>query len=254
MSPSMARALAWRAAPVLLSACATVAPSPTRVIEIDTPQFSGVHYPVPDALPTLAQPPPSPPDDPRLASAAALPPLPVDAETAPPQLRNAAVRDRETDMLTHAYLRWIEQVYRIVRQLSAGGAMAEPLALRRWHADSLGEMGKMTESAAALEGAFVDLAQELGVDLGGSTQEPGRAGRVRLLFRLTACVRRDLAERTRDGLDSLDARRRGIDDGQLRAELMASPARIDKQTDDLIRQTSASLQCAQLAGRALGGP
>ena len=115
-------------------------------------------------------------------------------------------------------------------------------------------MGQLIEQAAALEGAFVDLAQAVGVDLAGVLQEPGRAGRVRLLFRLTACVRRDLAERTRDGLDYLDARRRGVEDAELRAALRQDSARIDKQTEDLIRQTSATLTCAQLAGRALGGP
>ncbi len=235
-------------------ACAPSAAQRPSVIEVETTRFDGVHYPVPSALPLMVQPPPSPMDDARLASTATVPPIALPLPVATADLHNAAIRDRETEMLTRQYLHWVEQMYRIVRQLSAGGAMADPLALRKWHADAVGEMGQLIEEAAALEGAFVDLAQDVGVDLAGSLYEPGRAGRVRLLFRMTACVRRDLAERTRDGLDYLDARRRGLEDAELRAALVATPAQIDHQTDALIRQTSATLTCAQLAGQTLGGP
>ncbi len=234
------------------TACSAAAPQRPRIIEVETARFDGVHYPVPDSLPILVQPPPSPPEDPRLASTAPVAPSNLELPVAGPDLHNAALRDHETEYLTRQYLRWVEQLYRIVRQMSSGGGMADPLSLRKWHGDNVSEMGALIEDAAALEGAFVDLAQLTGIDLAGSSQEPGRPGRVRLLFRLTACVRRDLAERTRDGLDYLDARRRGLDDAELRATMRSSPERIDKQTEDLIRQTSATLACAQLAGRAMG--
>ncbi len=255
MAQGARRVLACGAALALAGGCATAAPRRPQIIEIETTRFDGVQYPAPDPLPVTPQPPPSLPqaDDVRLASAAPVASAPVLALTAGPDLRNAALRDRETDFLTRAYLRWVEQIYTVVRQVSAGIAPADPLVLRKWHADAVGDMAQLIEEAAALEGAFVDLAQEQGIDLAGSTLDAGRAGRVRLLFRLTACVRRDLAERTRDGLDYLDARRRGVDDAELRATLLASPARLEKQTDDLIRQTSATLACAQRAGRVLGG-
>lgn len=242
------------AACLLGVACVSAAPKRPHIIEIETTRFDGVHYPVPEALPVLDQPPPSPPEDPRLASTASVARLDVVLPIASADLRNAAIRDNETERLIRAYLRWVEAMYRQVRQLGMGGAAADPLTLRKWHADLVGEMGQLIEQAAALEGAFVDLAQTVGVDLAGLMEEPGRAGRVRLLFRLTACVRRDLAERTRDGLDYLDARRQGVDDAEMRAALTENPRRIDRQTDDLIRQTSATLACAQLAGRALGAP
>jgi hypothetical protein len=237
-----------------LTACATTAPVTPHIIEIETTRFDGVHYPVPDASPAVPQPPPLPPEDPRLASTNAVARAPTLQLAAAADLHNAAVRDRETELVARQYLQTVEVMYQIVKHLGAGGAMADTLALRKWHADALADMGQLIEQAAALEGTYVDLAHETGVDLAGSLSEPGRAGRIRVLFRMTACVRRDLAERTRDGLNYLDARRRGVDDAEMRAALTSSPAEVDKRTDEMIRQTSATLACAQMVGRALGAP
>lgn len=232
-----------------LTACQTAVQKQPHIVLAEPPRFDGVHYPVPNALPVVAQPPPSPPQD--SAGTGVTTPL----EVAPtPDLRNAAIRDRETEHVARVYLQSVEQIYVIVKHLGAGGAMADSLALRKWHADALGEMSQLIEATAALEGAYVDLAHELGVDLAGAMQEPGSAGRIRLLFRMTACIRRDLAERTRDGLDYLDARRRGIDDAEMRAELTANPAAVEKRTEEMISQTSATFACAQLVARAIGGP
>ena len=236
---------------LLAIACSGAPSARPYLVEVETPRFDGVHYPVPDSLPVQLQPPPMLPDDPRLAVAAALPTVPW---AQAPDLHNAAIRDREIEIVARRYLQSVEQLYRIVRHMGAGGALADPLALRKWHADGVVDMGQLIEEAAALEATFVDLAHETGVDLGGPMQERGRPGRIRLLFRMTACVRRDLAERTHDGLDSADARRRGVDEADLRAALTADPAEIEKHMDETIRQTSATLACAQLVGRVLGGP
>ena len=239
---------------VALTGCATTAPAKPHIIEIETTRFDGVHYPVPDALPVIAQPPPAPSEDPRLASTSAVPRAPSLQLAPAADLHNAALRDHETEVVARQYLQTVEVMYQLVKHLGAGGAMADTLALRKWHADALADMGQLIEQAAALEGTYVDLAHATGVDLAGALSEPGRAGRIRVLFRMTACVRRDLAERTRDGLNYLDARRRGVDDAEMRAALTASPAEIDKRTEEMIRQTSATLACAQMVARALGGP
>lgn len=255
--PPRARLGALLLAVLVPLACATTRPRPLHIVEIETPRFDGVHYPTPQALPAVDQPPPSPPeelpvpDDLRLASMAPAAPQPAPPEPQP-DWHNAAVRDRETESLARHYLRQVELLYHLVRQLGpASPAGSDALLVRKWHADVIADMGFLIEQAAALEGVFVELAQQLNVDLAGATEAQGRAGRLRLLFRMSACIRRDLSERTRDGLAYLDARRRGIDDADLRP---GTPAELERQTEALIRQTTATLTCARLASRVLSRP
>lgn len=231
-----------------LLACSAPQSRQVRVIEVDLAHFEGIHYPKPHALP--------------LASPSALQPpaaLALDDHSTPtgdragvpepfleqiPDLRNAAVRDQETQDLARHYLLIGDQIHRVIRQMALlPETHLDTTPLHKMHSDLLGHFGILVEQAAALEGAYLDLARELNISVTGPVAGQDRDSRVALLFQMTACIRRDVSDRTRDGLAFLDARRQGVE--------MPEP---DHTGDALIQQTAQLLLCARLASQTLGRP
>lgn len=230
---------------LLATACTTIAPRRARVIEIDSPSFAGIQYPAPAALRSVPQPPPSPPEDVRLASN-----LPVARPLAVTgrDWANAAVRDAETQDLARGYLFVAQQVNQAMRQSAMGpGSGLELLPVRKVHADLLGELGALVETASGLEGAWIELAQEWGVPLIGPTAGSSRDARLRQVFQLAACVRRDTSRRASDGLAYLDARRQGVDDQTLIRTTLDTDGRVLPEAEEAILHTRDLVSCARQA-------
>ena len=235
---------------LLVAACASTSPRRVQVILVETTSFAGTHYPVPQSLTSVPQPPPSlPQDGPELASA-----QPVAMPRSAPDWRNAAVRDVQTAQLAYEYLGVAQQVNAALRQSALDpGDRLDLLPVRKVHAELLGTMARLVEEASALEGAWLELAQDWSVDVLGPLDE-SRAGRLRLMFQLSSCVRRDVGARTRDGLAYLDARRQGLDDAGMAQSLLDADGRLSAATEDAILHTRELMTCARLAWRVSQHP
>lgn len=214
--------------------------------------FAGMQYPVPEAL--AAGEPQEPP--PRMAAPPPVPRVEILPEadgqasgvTALAQhVKNAAVRDRETEMLVRGYFALVETLYRV----SAGQPNGrdperyDPVPLMRFHGHLIGELGQMAARAAVLQGRYQDLAAEQHVDLTGSLEAPGRHGKLRFYVRVTGCIRSDTEARMAHGANWLRAHDRG-EDALRTLEPPATRFAADMQ---LLART---VECSRLVARALG--
>jgi len=228
---------------VALGACAGA--TPAAKAPPPAADFAGVRYPSPQSPPQQApQPPPSllqPDDDGPIAS------------DRPGALDNAAVRDLEIERLLRAYFALVESLYRVTsaRRMTAPQhpEQYDCLPLWRMEAQSLQELEQLGQRAAALQGALLDLSQRLGIDLLGNQDGKDRAARVRLLFRISTCVRRDAQERAAQGMALLQAKQT---EGGEQTLLDAQPAPMRYLADMTL--LARTMECSKLASRALPGP
>ncbi len=234
-----AAGLAWFA----LCGCAGAAHAPQAP---PPPQdFAGVRYPSPEPPPPGApQPAPSllPPDDDG----------PIIADK-PGVLDNAALRDLEIERLLRAYFALVESLYRVTagRQppMTQRPEQYDSLPLWRMEAQSVPELAQLEQRAAAVQAALLDFAQRRNIDLLGAQDGKDRAARVRLLFRISTCVRRDAQERAAQGMALVQAMQSGTGE---RAFLDAQPAPMRYLADMTL--LARTMECSKLASRALPGP
>jgi len=141
----------------------------------------------------------------------------------PEAVKNAAVRDQETEYLVRSYFAVAETLYRVASSKRPGSASDvdayDPIPLLRLHAQIVGELARLARRAAMLQMRYLEVAQEDGIGLTGDVEAPGRVGRVRFFFQLCSCIRRDAEDRTSHGMGYLRALQTGATDDDLRRQV-----------------------------------
>jgi hypothetical protein len=210
--------------------------------------FAGQHYPAPEPLPaTPPQPPPREPEPIDL-------PLPVpsanltsaDRDFAE-SVRNAATRDLETERLVRRYLAFVRAVVDSAgtRTTAQHGPTHDPLPMLRVHAGLLHELRHVVWSASVLQGRFHAIAADQAVDLHGDAGEAGRPGRLRQLYRMCGCIRRDAEERVAMGQSFVEQQRTAANDAQLRAAVD-----VPQQAAHDMALLTRTLECSRLVMRS----
>jgi hypothetical protein len=210
--------------------------------------FAGRRYPAPEPLPaTPPQPPPREPDPDDLP-----PPLPpanlTDAARALAEsVRNAATRDLETERLVRRYLAFVRAMVDSAgtRTTAQHGPTHDPLPMLRVHAGLLHELRHVVRSASVLQGRFHDIAADQAVDLQGDASEAGRPGRLRQLYRMCGCIRRDAEDRMAMGQSFVDQQRTATNEAQLRAAVDGP-----QQAAHDMALLARTLECSRLVMRS----
>jgi hypothetical protein len=137
------------------SAAPVQAPGPAPA----TPSFARVEYPKPQTPPaTEAQPQPTlPPQDPDIPVAANTK-AGDELDLLPEAVKNAAVRDQETEHLVRSYFAVAEALYRVAsaKKPAAAGDVDtyDPVPLARLQAQIVGELARLARRAAILQMRF----------------------------------------------------------------------------------------------------
>lgn len=187
------------------------------------------------------QPPPAPPPDDDAATSDAL---------ASHALDNAAVRDTEIERMLRSYFALLESLYRVVSaQQSPSPQSAEhydPLPQWRLEAQLAPDLDALAQRSAAVQASLLDFAQRMNIDLLGIEVGRNRAARVRLLFRVATCARRDAQVRAVQGMAFAQAMQQGATE---RAVLATQPAPMHYLTD--MTMLARTMACAKLAAQAM---
>lgn len=243
----------FRGLPVLVAGVACACSATTVHAPGPAPEpanFAKVDYPKPQGLPpSEAQPQPAlPPQDPDIPAPAHARPG-DELDLLPEAVKNAAVRDQETEHLVRSYFAVAEALYRVASAKKPGSAgdvdTYDPIPLVRLQAQIVGELAHLARRAATLQMRYLEVAQEDGIGLTGDADVPGRAGRVRFFFQLCSCIRRDAEDRTAAGMAYLRALQTGTtDDDWRKKEPPAQKFLADMQ------MFGRTVECSRLASRA----
>ncbi len=211
--------------------------------------FARVQYPGPQPLP-LSAPQPAPTaslsDD---TTPAAVVGVPED-----PSLRNAAVRDRETERLIRKYFSLVEtlyyNVYRPETRNPTGGADSyDPVPLARLHARMNAELTETNNIALRLQQRWFDVAAEVQVDLVHGDALAGRSQRLRWVWQICHCIAVDTRARLAHGNEFRLVQDAGVTDDEWRGKLSMR----DRFASDMA-MLEDTLTCSRRGSRPFGLP
>lgn len=235
---------------VAMLACSSPQQQASRAEPPSPRSFARVDYPRPRGLPSS----PEQPQPVLPAQDAYIAPPPGaragdEIDLMPDAVKNAAVRDQETEQLVRSYFAVAEALYRVASSKRPGSVgdvdSYDAIPLLRLHAQIVGELARLAKRAAMLQMRYLEVAQEDGIGLSGDVEKPGRVGRVRFFFQLCSCIRRDAEDRTSQGMGYLRALQTGATDDDLRNQV--PPA--EKFLADM-QLFGRTVECSRLASRA----
>lgn len=168
----------------------------------------------------------------------------------PHALDNAAVRDTEIEHMLRSYFALLESLYRVVSAQQPSSPQSaehyDPLPQWRLEAQLAPDLDALARRAAAVQASLLDFAQRMNIDLLGIEVGRDRAARVRLLFRIATCARRDAQERAVQGMAFAQALQQGATE---RAVLASQPVPMHYLTD--MTMLARTMACAKLASQAM---